>query len=200
MKAVVYLVIAFLLGACSRDSELQQSIFIPDPVYSDLPIYSEQGYNTFGAYYDRQPFTSTSPSVPFKAISTQNKTEFVFTGVLGAFNAYSGSATPFSMTLTIANSNPSAFVDLVSWNGVTMDLTDPRYSLSITDESSTYFPQVLNGSFTVNRARMVYVDDQLQEVTLSGVFNFQLIVNQIPVTMSNGRFDMGVDSDNFFSY
>ena len=43
---------------CSREYNLEQTIFIYDPEFQDLPIYSEWGYNTFGAYYDREAFIS----------------------------------------------------------------------------------------------------------------------------------------------
>ena len=50
------------------------------------------------------------------------------------------------------------------------------------------------------RAQHLLVDEVPQEVILSGVFEFQAMVNGMPVTVSEGRFDVGVDESNFFKY
>jgi hypothetical protein len=44
-----------LLFSCQKmsDYELSGTFFIEDPYYPGLPIYSEWGYNTFGAYIYR---------------------------------------------------------------------------------------------------------------------------------------------------
>ena len=45
--------LAIILASCSKEFELDKSVFIPDKDYPDLPAYTEWGYNTFGALYDR---------------------------------------------------------------------------------------------------------------------------------------------------
>ena len=73
MKTIRFipLIILFtLLLACEKaeDYSLSQTIFIEDSYYPGLPIYSEWGYNTFGAYIDRKPFISTDYDLPVKII------------------------------------------------------------------------------------------------------------------------------------
>ena len=69
---LVYVAILFLIitASCEKleDFSLSGTIFIEDPYYPGLPIYSEWGYNTFGAYIDRKPFISTSDDLPIKVI------------------------------------------------------------------------------------------------------------------------------------
>ena len=83
MKNLPFIIVLLLVFACSSDTALKKSIYIPDEEFPELPKYSEWGYNTFGAYYDRQAFTSTSEDVPVKVINKAGKTSFVFAGRKG---------------------------------------------------------------------------------------------------------------------
>ena len=62
MKTTLYiflfLLASFSLSSCEQmeDFSLTTSVFIEDPYYPGLPVYSVWGYNTFGAYIDRTPF------------------------------------------------------------------------------------------------------------------------------------------------
>lgn len=70
MKKFIYiLAIAATLCGCFKESDLKKSIFIPDPDDSRLPAYTEWGYNTFGAYFDRDIFIYTDNTTPFKLIA-----------------------------------------------------------------------------------------------------------------------------------
>jgi hypothetical protein len=44
------------------------------------------------------------------------------------------------------------------------------------------------------------VDEINTEVILSGFFEFHALVENVPVTDSNGRFDVRIDGGNFFRY
>ena len=63
---IILRLIAAFLTSCKKENELKKSVFIYDPENIDLPEYSEWGYNTFGAYYDREIFVSTDEAVPAK--------------------------------------------------------------------------------------------------------------------------------------
>ena len=78
------------------------------------------------------------------------------------------------------------------------DLTDDKYSISIEDAYATHTVELLNGTFEFKRAQYLLVDGQPQEVILSGVFEFQVTIDGEPVSISEGRFDVGVGSYNFF--
>jgi hypothetical protein len=191
--------VVIILGvfACSNETELQRSIFIPDPDFPELPQYSEWGYNTFGAYYDRQAFISNNAEVPAKVIQEETKTSFVFTGQRGlAYERYNS----FSIRIVFADFTPETYDDLMALHDTTLDLTDPAYDVIINNGFEADTATILNGTFQFVRAQHLLVDAVPQEVILSGVFEFQALVNEIPITVSNGRFDVGVGEFNFFNY
>jgi len=196
MKKIFIAGTVFILLACSDESELKRSVFINDPDAPGLPKYSEWGYNTFGAYYNRDIVVSNDYEVPVQVIQQTNATTFQFKGQKGS--NYWGDF--FSIILTIQDFNPSSYQDLMALHQTVIDLTDDRYSVSITDATSTRSIQLLNGTFEIKRAQFLLVDGDPEEVILSGVFEFQAIIDGEPVSISEGRFDVGVGSYNFFKY
>jgi hypothetical protein len=198
MKKILSLITLFVVGACTNETELRKSIFLPDKNLPELPAYSEWGYNTFGAYYDREPFISNSEDVPLKVIHENNKTSFVFTGQKGV--GYFVNASNFSITLTLSDFHPATYSDLLSLHNTTFDLTEPAKGVFITEHSTPDSVRILNGKFQFIRAQYLLVDQQPEEVILSGVFGFQALINGVPVTISDGRFDVGVGEYNFFNY
>jgi hypothetical protein len=198
MKRIFALLVLLCLLSCSDETELKKSIFIPDPDSPGLPKYSEWGYNTFGAYYDRQPFISNNIGVPVKVVYENNKTSIVFTGQKGT--GYYANENSFRMTLILSDFHPLTYADLISLHDTTLELTDPRYEIQLSDDTSDYATEILNGTFRINRAQHLRVDNKPEEVILSGVFEFQARINGEPVTVSTGRFDLGVGEDNFYRY
>ena len=183
-----------VLSAVScKDSNLEKSIFIPDPDFHDLPKYSEWGYNTFGCYYDRGAFISDDWNVPVKVINTNGQTSFVFTG-------HKASSNQFSITLTLSKLTPASYADLISLNNTTIDLTSADAEITVTENNVTVSTTVINGEFIFRRAQNLLVDDKPEEVILSGTFQCQLLIDQVPVNITNGRFDVGVSNNNFFKY
>ena len=66
---VIMIAVSAMVASCSSaDFELSKTVFVEDVDYPGLPIYSEWGYNTFGAYIDRSVFTSNSYELPTKII------------------------------------------------------------------------------------------------------------------------------------
>ena len=70
VRFTVILLVAIGFGSCDNEYELDKSIFIPDKDYPSLPAYTEWGYNTFGALYNREPFVNSDFSIPTKIICT----------------------------------------------------------------------------------------------------------------------------------
>jgi hypothetical protein len=58
--------------------------------------------------------------------------------------------------------------------------------------------KILSGSLYFKRVQNLSVDKRPIEAILSGYFEFQAIIRDEPVTVSEGRFDLGIGSDNFF--
>lgn len=199
MRANSIIFLVMLLGACiGPDPDLQRSIFIADPEFPELPGYSEWGYNTFGAYYDRQPFISNNVETPVKIIERTGSTSFGFTGQKGPY-AY-GTHDAFSMYFVVPDLQPETYEGLMVLHNSSWDLSDENIQVIVSEGSSQDTLGILNGSLTFSRAQYLIVDKEVQEVILSGRFEFQAIRRGVPITVSNGRFDVGIADHNFFRY
>ena len=201
MRNILIVIAVITLWSCGSDGELRKSVFIRDPDFPELPQYSEWGYNTFGAYYGRQPFVSNDEEVPLNVIVHDDVTSFDFKGQLGGYSYYSYSDKQFLLRLTFSDFHPEIYEDLISLDKTTFDLTDPQFSVSVTDFSGIESPvEILEGQFMVKRAQMLLVDKEKQQVILSGVFSFKAIIGGEAVSVSDGRFDVGVSAISFFKY
>ncbi len=203
MKKSIYslLITAAILTGCSKEYELRESVFIPDKTFSELPAYTEWGYNTFGAFYDRELFLYSTKEVPAKIICTGGTTSFVLRGQKNSYGYYYwNDADEMSVTFALSGLQPSGFADLVSLNGKSFDLTDVSNKVTVFMDGATIEPQMLEGELVFRRAQQLFVDKQQIEVILSGEFSFKAIVSGNPVSMSEGRFDVGIANDNFFKY
>lgn len=194
MRSLTYLILAAAMLRCSSDTELKKSVFIPDPQSPDLPKYSEWGYNTFGSFYDRDAFVSDDNTVPLKVTTVDGNTSFIFSGHRNS--RYD----QVSITLVLHKLMPQTYSDLIGLNNTVIDLTLPDYELLITENGTTYQTKIISGSFQFKRAQNLLVDENPEEVILSGTFEFQTILNQVPVSFTDGRFDVGVGNSNFYKY
>ncbi len=193
-KAIYVLIFTFLvISGCSKDYDLGKTVFFSDPDYPDLPMYSEWGYNTFGAYYDRKVFTSANDITPLKVIVKDGYTFFRFSGRL---NSYQEMTMIFSMDDFL----PDTYDELIYLDNKSIDLKDPHYSVIVIIDDVEQLTTLLNGHLDFKKAQNLIVDKVAEEVILSGVFEFQLVVDDEPFTISRGRFDMGVGYDNFFKF
>ena len=197
---IIVLVTIVVASGCSNDNELKKSVFIEDSDYPDLPEYSEWGYNTFGAYYDREAFVSNDNEVPAKIIVTNNLTSFVLTGLEGAYSYYSSNNTKMSMTFKVSGFLPQNYKQLIALNDTTFDLRNSSYQVLVAIGTVTDTATILEGGLTFKRAQNLIVDTKQEEVILSGYFDFKALINNEPITISNGRFDVGISSDNFYNY
>lgn len=201
-KILLIIIIAGLAGfACDDDTQLKRSVFIEDPDYEGLPRYSELGYNTFGAYYDRKAFTSTA-IVPVKVTVTGGTTSFSLLGGTdyrsSSYNYYN--YTEMSITLVMTDFVPDAYTNLTELDDVNINLTNENYAVIIKRGSEAQEVQILNGKFHFKKVKNVLVDHVQKQVVLAGIFEFQALLNGEPVTISNGRFDVSVGADNFYTY
>lgn len=201
MKNIVLfsiVLVALLLGSCRKESELQKSVFIPDAEFPELPEYSEWGYNTFGAYYDRQAFVSNSYEVPMKVVVTNDSISFIFQGYKPGYGY--NYADVLIMKICMANYEPLNYTELVSLNGVSFDLKADSCVVSFSNNEVTHIANILDGTLQFKRAQNLFVDDQQVEVILSGYIHFNAVVNQMPISINEGRFDVGIGETNFFNY
>jgi hypothetical protein len=197
---IVLIAVAFLAG-CSKDTTLKSSVEQYDTEFADLPAYSEWGYNTFGAYYDRQTFIWNHRSVPGKIIVHNGSTQFLLSGQLGSSDDYYYDTNPeMVLTFWFRNYTPSAYTDVMAFNHRTLDLTDPAYGVTISIDTVTYPVTVISGTLQFKRIQNLLVDLKQEEIILSGYFDIKAIINNKTITISNGRFDIGIQNDNFYNY
>ena len=210
-KHLLILSIIFVVfAACKKESELKKSVFMEDPDNEGLPAYSEWGYNTFGAYYDREIFVSNNEVVPSKVIVSNSTMSFILDGQQGIPDEYyyhyyyksnfKSYYTAMSMTFKLSNFLPSDYSNLAIFNDTTLDLTNPSNQVTVSIDTNKYTANILSGTLTFKRAQNLKVDKQPIEVILSGYFEFKAIINNKPVTISEGRFDVGIGPDNFYKY
>jgi len=202
-KLLIYLPVALLLvlASCSDEMELKKSVFIPDDNNPDLPAYTEWGYNTFGAYYDRQRFLYDDYTMPAKMINTGGKTSFTLKGHISPSGYdYYGSANEMSLTFDFYSLDPQLYTDLITLNDLTVDLTGSTIKVRGKIDTTNFDIEILNGTIVFKRAQNLLVDKKMIEIILSGTFEFQALVDDEPISVTLGRFDVGIGKDNFYRY
>ena len=184
----------FLFG-CSKDvNDLRESIMIYDEEYPGLPIYSEYGYNTFGAYYERGEFIYNSLEVPGKVLVQNGNTSFILTGHLD-------NQSLFSICFTFLNMEFADHTDLLTLDKKSFNLRDTTScKVSIENKEGAIPIKKTSGNITFNKVHRLLVDKEVVETILAGEFDLQVIINEQPARFSNGRFDIGVGDYNFFSF
>jgi hypothetical protein len=188
-------VLLIVLNSCTTETELRKSVFIPDKDFPGLPEYSEWGYNTFGAYYDRAPFVSMDFAVPSKVEATGDQVLFTLEGhrrVDGFTNL------PIKIEFVLPQLSIETYDDLITLHQQSYDLTELIVRVE-TDEGE-FEADVVEGQIEFVRAQNLWVDRRKTEVILSGRFSFKGIVNGESVSISEGRFDVGIGNDNFFNF
>ena len=188
-----FLLIALILAGCSEtDYDLQQSVFIEDPVYPGLPEYSEWGYNTFGVYIDRKPFTSNNRDLPAKIIVNDDTLNLQLTGTMDNER--------ITMKFSFTGYPIVDYDGLTELNDQSFDLTDDKCMVSIITDNIAETLDVFEGTFVVKCVQNLVVDGELTKSILSGRFNLKTFINKEPTAIANGRFDLGIGYDNFYNY
>jgi len=199
---MMMLTAALLFAACSDEAELQKSVFVPDEDFPELPAYTEWGYNTFGAYYDRELFIYNAYEVPAKVVNTEGTTSFILNGTRGLYYyyEYSPGNNAMSLSFDLTGFLPQAYTDLVALNDSVIDLMDPDCMVMVTMNGQKYKEQIINGTLHFKRVQNLIVDKEQVEVILSGTFEYQALSNDVPFSVSLGRFDVAVGKSNFYRY
>ncbi|MGI6479785.1 MAG: hypothetical protein ACOX0M_10150 [Salinivirgaceae bacterium] len=198
MKTYIHLtlivILSFLLFGCynEKDFELNQSVFIEDSLYPELPIYSEWGYNTFGVYIDRKPFVSREYITPVKVIVKSDTLHF---NLNGTFN---GKQT--SLKFSIKGYSPNNHDELSVLNDVRINLSGENVETYFTNGDTTYHLDILDGEIHFKKFQKLMVDKEFMKSILSGTFKFRTVLNNEPTAFANGRFDLGIGYDNFFKF
>jgi hypothetical protein len=187
-----------LLVACSKD-EMDRTIFIPDENDGNLPAYTEWGYNSFGAEYERTYFLATNNIVPCKIVYKNGELQFFLNGRVGSGYPYYDYK---SMTMAfIFPVDPiSNYADLMQLNNVKIDLATAGCTVKMVQNDNETILDVVGGELYFKRTQLLKIDDAVNRVILSGTFELQFLKNGLPTSMSDGRFDLGINDKVFYAY
>ncbi len=189
--AIVSVILSVLIFiSCEKSNDLNDSVFIRDNDNPELPEYSEWGYNTFGAFYDREAFVSNSEVIPLKVITEGGNTSFIFQGEL--------SNDRMLMEFIMPGFSPTSYTDMLALNNNTYDLKTAGWSIKMVIDSDIKTVEILEGNFQFRRVQKLNVDEKQVQCIVSGIFNFMIKVDGIPVRVTDGRFDAGVGKGNFY--
>jgi len=192
---IFLLLVAVGFTACEQaDYNLSQSVFIEDPDAPGLPVYSEWGYNTFGAYIDRQVFASSGDLLPAKIIVHPDTFNLYLKGYM------SSNYSPVTLRFVFLHFEPQNFQDLIALNDSTFDLTSSACEVYMSNSYSDEKLTVIDGDISFIRVQNLYVDKELTKSILSGEFSLKILSGGEPMSISNGRFDLGIGDDNFYYY
>ena len=187
------LIISILFLSCSKDV-MDRIIFIPDEIDSNLPAYTEWGYNTFGAEFEGDYFLVSNDIVPCKILYDSGKLQFSLHGRVGYNNK-------MDMLFTFPAQEMKKYLDLVQLNDVEIDLASADCVVKIIKKGEIDFTvNVLEGKLHFKRAQTLSIDNEVNRVILSGVFNVQFLEKGYPTYISDGRFDMGIDEKVFWAF
>lgn len=194
IKISLLLLIILFAFSCnmSYEYELQKSVFIEDEMNPGLPIYSEWGYNTFGAYIDRSKFISDENILPSKIIVNGDTLNITLNGY------YQDILT--NLKFRIVGYSPKDYAELLELNGVKINLKNDQVSVFLTQDSNTTQLQIIEGELYFKRVQLLLVDKEQTQSILSGTFELKTFKNDVPIAIANGRFDLGIGYDNFYNY
>ena len=188
---LILLLAVGLFSGCNF-GDLNSSTFIEDKNNPGLPEYSEWGYNTFGAYIDRSPYVSIYNDMPAKIIITADTFNLRFSG------RWKGE--PLTLKFSIKGYNPKNYLALTNLNDSTINLTAPNNKVTLIYLGKSQVLNVYEGELYFKRVQKLYVDTESTETILSGTFNMKTFIEDEPVAISNGRFDLGIGFDNFYKF
>jgi len=197
MKTIKFVFLALLfpmvLASCSKmdDFSLSETVFIEDPYYPGLPIYSEWGYNTFGAYIDRSPFVSTSVDLPVKVIVNSDTLNLNMRGRMGSQNV--------DLRFAIKGFSPLNYFDLTMLDNTTINLKDPGRAVVLIIGDQTTELEIIEGELIISRVQRLYLDEVPTKTIMSGYFQLKTFLNNEPIAISHGRFDLGIGYENFYN-
>jgi hypothetical protein len=192
-KNIILLLTVCLLASCGEsDSVMDRTIFIPDESDANLPAYTEWGYNSFGAIHERSYFLASNSIIPCKILHQNGKLQF---SLMGHMEYYSITTLSFIFP----------FPEITNYDGLDQ-LNDKKINLAGADcsvkisqgNSDDEILDVLSGTLHFKRVQLLSIDEVLNRVILSGTFELQFKRSDFPETISNGRFDLGINKNVFY--
>lgn len=201
----VFFSVSLCLVSCVYEDEddWDDSIFVADSDDYHLPAYSEMGYNTFGAKFNRSyflysdDFSYSSRSSPCSFFAKKDSFEIIF---YGEVDNYTSKDDYFIISFEFAtNEVLDDFTDLILLDSTSYDLSDSVSCIvKIQKENMTekQVVEVERGSFSIVRAQNVYVNESLRYTALSGYFDLKFLYNGEIINIEKGRYDVAIIATN----
>lgn len=182
------------IASCSKseDFKLSETVFIEDLYYPGLPIYSEWGYNTFGAYIDRKPFISTNADLPVKIIVNPDTLNLILRGRM--------EGQIVDLKFSLKGYSTATNFDLTELDQKTINLKEDGNFVTLKFGNDSKLLNIIEGELQITRVQRLFVDEEAMRTIISGYFHFKTFLNNEPVAISYGRFDLGVGYENFYNY
>jgi hypothetical protein len=189
-KVTGFFLLLTLLGGCIVDDDLHRTIFIRDKQYHDLPEYSEWGYNTFGAFMNDDVFVSGNNDW-YPATVSANDTAMTLS-FLGEKRSKEKDTTEMILSFVIPRFSPRDDRYLLDLNDKVLDMKNISVQVHFMRDTTIYPVAIQSGEMHFKRVQNLLVDNNPEETILSGTFEFQGIMDGVPVSVTLGRFDVGV--------
>jgi hypothetical protein len=195
MKTFFYVNMLVLFCACA---DIDRTIFIPDDDDPNLPAYTEWGYNSFGAKYERLYFLADNNITPCKITYREGMVHFSLAGTLRA-DTYGDYSEEMTLTISFPSEPMSKYRDLLTLHERAIDLSDCSVGIEKSNDRDRAVISSVKGHLTFRRAQLLRIDEEENRAILSGDFDIQFLRNGIPESITGGRFDVGIYKD-FYSF
>ena len=104
------------------------------------------------------------------------------------------------LKFSIKGYSPATQYDLLSLNDSTFNLKEPGRTTTLKIGDETIILNLIEGELKIKRVQRLFVDEELTMTILSGYFNLKTFLNNEPVAISYGRFDLCIGYENFYNY
>lgn len=203
---IVLSVLSIFVGCSKKFNSIpdltDDLIFIRDEYYPMLPAYTELGYNTFGAMYEKQYFVVTKNIIPFKMQYEKGNMLMTLSGIVKSEESgyYNYSESKMAISFIFPFDECKSYKELLKLHNTKINLTSA--DCQVRQQIDTYSPKLLNvveGELFFRRSQNLNIDDQKVAAVLSGTFWIKHRVGNQYFVIKNGRFDLSIN-ENYFTY
>jgi hypothetical protein len=131
--------------------------------------------------------------VPSKILFKDNQLQFSLSGIAR-----------YNQEMTLMFIFPSTeikdYKELLQLHKTEIDLSAKSCIVKLLQNGNEQILDVIKGKLFFKRVQVLSVDDQVNRVILSGTFELNFLQNNLPTSITNGRFDLGITENLFYAY
>ncbi len=105
-----------------------------------------------------------------------------------------------SLKFSLKGFSPQNEYQLVMLNNTTINLKDTINKVVFKIGNQINNLKIIDGELHFKKAQKLFVDNDLFKIILCGTFRFKTFINNEPVSIYNGRFDVSIGYENFFIF